>query len=103
MLKFSNDDYSTPRERMSVQRGRNWESSARNDMNLYRCDGTRRYDNGSKCDTMIPASCSGNAALASVYSPHQEYKELFDSMSALCNGTLFKELYKPLKGGICIG
>ena len=55
------------------------------------------------CGMPLPKSCNGGAALASVYSPYQEYRELFDTMTALCNGTLFKELYKPLKGGACNG
>ena len=102
MLKFSNEDYSTPRERIGFQGVRKGQNSLRNDMGMFRCDGTRNtLDSGRGVD--LPATCRGNAALASVYSPYQEYRELFDSMSALSNGTLFKELYKPLKGGSCNG
>ena len=37
--------------------------------------------------------------LASVYAPVQEWRELYDEQSALCHGTLFKELEFPFLGG----
>ncbi len=103
MLKFSNEDYSIPRERMGFQRGMNLNPTQRNDMSKFRCDGTRNTDYNGGGGFEMPISCGDRASLASVYSPNQEYRELFDSMTALCNGTLFKELYKPLKGGMCNG
>ena len=40
-------------------------------------------------------------SLAMVYSPHQEFDELYDHATALCRGTLFTELDKPFFGGRC--
>ena len=102
MLKFSNEDYSVPRERMRYQTGNGCNDTMRSDMGKFRCDGTRNTDMTGTCGVKLPTTCA-IAALASVYSPYQEYTELFDSMTALCNGTLFKELYKPLMGGGCNG
>ncbi len=103
MLKFSNEDYSIPRERMGFQRGINSKTVPSNDIAKFRCDGSRNTDYYGKCGLDMPMSCGNKAALASVYSPYQEYRELFDCMTALCNGTLFMELHKPLKGGMCNG
>jgi hypothetical protein len=33
-----------------------------------------------------------------VYSPHQEFHELYDPRQGLCNGTVFCELNKPFLG-----
>lgn len=95
MLKFSNDDYATPRERIGTRRNLIMDVTHNND-GKYSCDGTRV---GGASDFPIPASCHGRASLASVYAPMQSYTGLFDPVTALCNGTLFEELYKPLKGG----
>lgn len=103
MLKFSNEDYSIPRERMGFHRGISCPSAASVNDNRFRCDGTRSTAPGLSCGVSLPDTCGGKASLASVYSPYQEYIELFDSMSALCNGTLFKELFKPLAVGGCNG
>ena len=93
MLRFSNEDYSTPRERVNYQ--------GNNANGRYNCDGTPRM--GGCGNIAVPAICSDMPSLAAVYAPKQAYTELFDNMSALCNGTLFKQLYKPLKGGNCNG
>ena len=39
--------------------------------------------------------------LASVYSPLQEFRELYDAETALKRGTVFKELDLPFYGGCC--
>ena len=92
MLRFSNDDYSTPRDRIVNQR---FDAGTK-----YNCDGTPRV---SGCGSVaVPTGCA-DAPLASVYAPKQQYAELFDPMTALCSGTLFKQLYKPLSGGNCNG
>ena len=36
--------------------------------------------------------------LAMVYSPYQEWKDIYCAEKALINGTLFEELDKPFKG-----
>lgn len=41
--------------------------------------------------------CAG-APLAMVYSPYQEWRELFDLEPGFCRGTIFKELDKPFLG-----
>ena len=102
MLKFSNEDYSVPRDRMRYQTGTGRNDTMRSDIGKFRCDGTRNSDITGSCGVKLPESCT-TAALASVYSPYQQYTEVFDSMTALSNGTLFKELYKPFKGGACNG
>ena len=103
MLRFSNEDYSVPRERITRQSGNGRNNIERYGMEKFRCDGSRVGDGREECGMSLPKTCNGEAALASVYSPYQEYRELFDGMSALANGTLFKELYKPFKGGACNG
>ena len=103
MLKFSNEDYSVPRERMGFQRGGSYIMNQRTESDKFRCDGTRRTEQSGCGGIELPASCNNSASLASVYCPYQEYRELFDCNTALCNGTLFRELYKPLKGGRCNG
>lgn len=35
-------------------------------------------------------------SLAMVYSPYQCFRMMYSPMDALCHGTLFEELYKPL-------
>ena len=38
-------------------------------------------------------------ALAMVYSPYQNWQDLFNEEEALKHGTLFSQLYKPYIGG----
>ena len=40
-------------------------------------------------------------ALAMVYSPAQEFDDLYDYHTALCRGTVFMALDKPFMGGRC--
>ena len=53
-----------------------------------------------------------NYPLAMVYSPLQKFEKLYDTETALCNGTIFEELdlpfngasvYNASKGGFCRG
>ena len=94
MLKFSNEDYCTPRERAQYMRSGGYRESTQN--NTFSCDGSRNEPAYNCRGVAIPASCGQYASLACVYSPIQEYTDMFDSMTALCNGTLFKALCKPL-------
>lgn len=43
------------------------------------------------------------ASLAMVYSPMQEWQELYDAETALQKGTLFKELFMPFAPEECTG
>ena len=43
-------------------------------------------------------SCLSDKSLAMVYSPYQEFHELYDPRRGLCNGTVFCELNKPFLG-----
>ena len=45
------------------------------------------------------AATVGDRPLASVYAPVQAWRELYDEETALCRGTLFKELEFPFLGG----
>lgn len=96
MLKFSNEDYCTPRERAQYMRSGGYRESTEN--NTFGCDGSRNaqgYDRA--CGGVaVPKTCGHHASLAMVYPPVQEYTDLFDSVTALCNGTLFRALCKPL-------
>lgn len=49
----------------------------------------RDRDNTEKCN-----NCG--KSLAMVYSPYQCFRMMYAPMDALCHGTLFEELYKPL-------
>ena len=40
--------------------------------------------------------------LAMVYSPEQEWEELYDVEDAICRGTLFKKLDLPFYPGCCV-
>ena len=57
------------------------------------CAGARQEINGCRND------CLRGQSLAMVYSPCQDFKDLYDPTEALCRGTLFSELYKPFCGG----
>ena len=41
--------------------------------------------------------CSDGLQLAMVYSPYQSWRMLLSPDDALAHGTLFEELYKPLR------
>lgn len=64
-------------------------------------------DNIMNQNCRIGAICTNDAqvtvypSLAMVYIPNQEFRELYDSETGLCRGTLFRELDKPfsVKGG----
>ena len=45
------------------------------------------------------ARCDDGLQLAMVYSPYQSWRMLLSPNDALANGTLFEELYKPLREG----
>ena len=47
-------------------------------------------------------SCMSGYALAMVYTPVQEWKDLYNDDDALSHGTIFSELYKPFYHG-CSG
>ncbi|MBO5022987.1 MAG: spore coat associated protein CotJA [Clostridia bacterium] len=57
------------------------------------CGVTRQGRNNCKND------CLHGQSLAMVYSPCQEFENLYDTAEALCHGTLFSDLYKPFFGG----
>ena len=49
----------------------------------------------SACEMSDKPTCRGYESLAMVYSPVQAFGELYDVKTALCRGTIFKELEKP--------
>lgn len=49
------------------------------------------------------SSCLNACSLAMVYSPEQEWKDLFPVGKALGKGTLFQELDKPFLGKTLLG
>lgn len=55
-------------------------------------EGASRPDTGGVCP-------HGARPLAMVYSPVQEWRELYDNEMGLAHGTLFKELDLPFLGG----
>lgn len=52
---------------------------------------------GPRCERMGCAMSVG-APLAMVYAPLQEWRGIYDCEKAICQGTLFAELDKPLEG-----
>lgn len=42
-------------------------------------------------------------SLAMVYSPHQNWRNLYDEETGLTRGTIFEELDKPFHGPACMG
>lgn len=54
------------------------------------------------CDCVSPAdgivACPGQV-VAMAYVPMQQWGDLYDAERALCRGTLFRDLDKPLTGG----
>ena len=54
-------------------------------------------------DTALYSACLNACSLAMVYSPKQEWQELFSVDRALGEGTLFRELAKPFKGRTLLG
>jgi hypothetical protein len=45
----------------------------------------------------VAPGCDDSLQLAMVYSPHQSWRMLLSPEDALAHGTLFEELYKPLR------
>ena len=52
---------------------------------------------GNACGRNASNGCSDGLQLAMVYSPHQSWRMLLSPEDALKSGTLFEELYKPLR------
>jgi len=103
MIKFSNDDYRTPRDRGMGQRGGYNSTRLNTETARYDCRGNPVSENNSMergdCYGVgVPSSCIGGVSLASVYAPVQYFKDIYDPYVALSRGTLFKALDKPLKG-----
>ncbi len=116
---YSADDMRTPRDRISeeyIRRLLEEEHGAPSD-----CDGRRREEPSAQCDACdIPAIPQprkedmhhghhwGDKSLAMVYSPTQTWRGIYAPETAICRGTLFRELDKPWgvenkKGGCCRG
>ena len=54
------------------------------------------------CPYSRPAEESAQAVpLAMVYSPEQEFSDLYEAEKGLCRGTIFMRLDKPLNEGCC--
>ena len=64
------------------------------------CDPTRysRPERASDGNSRCPAR---GRSLAMVYSPVQEFEELYDAEEGLCRGTIFRQLDLPLMVGKC--
>lgn len=59
-------------------------------MNIHPCGGKR------------PMDMVSGPSLAMVYSPYQEFENIYESDVALMRGTIFQDLDKPwLEGGAC--
>ena len=59
----------------------------------------RRYSDNTNCNSSEHAEM--NYKLAMVYSPYQEWQNIYDGEKALENGTIFAELNKPFLGYKC--
>ena len=59
--------------------------------------------NGNEAENAPFRTCINACSLAMVYSPIQEWKDLFPLEKALCAGTLFRELDKPFEGRTLLG
>ena len=57
--------------------------------------GNSRSDMNDGCHN----SCLRGSSLAMVYSPCQQFDNLYDTAEGLCRGTIFRELDKPFWGG----
>ena len=60
-------------------------------------------ENGENGQTAPFSSCLNACSLAMVYSPEQEWKDLFPVGKAIVKGTLFQELDKPFLGKTLLG
>ena len=65
--------------------------------------GENTIANGDRGQTPPFSSCLNACSLAMVYSPEQEWKDLFPVGKALGKGTLFQELDKPFLGKTLLG
>ena len=63
------------------------------------CEGRSDNNGGERAD------CLRGMSLAMVYSPCQEFEDLYDHTEGLRRGTIFRQLDKPFtgKGGRCNG
>ena len=59
------------------------------------CEGTAQADQMPVSDPCGGGTCIDSLPLAMVYSPMQQWRDLFDPETALAHGTLFKELVFP--------
>ncbi len=88
----------------------------RNNPSYKKCSQTRLYndnDTGCGCENVTPNESSGECgtfrsddfdySLAMVYSPHQEWQNLFCEEEGFLAGTIFRELDKPFYGQKCCG
>lgn len=57
------------------------------------------HPSGGCCRGDLASACGGVPSLAMVYSPRQSFRDIYSPLEALRQGTLFKELDKPWKGG----
>lgn len=107
MIRYSNNDYRTPRQRGMQTNGMARQPMRQMGQNTAKVNSEpaeKKYDctgapiNG--CSTLIPESCGGTPSLAAVYSPKQSFTGLYQPSEALSRGTLFRALDLPLKGGM---
>lgn len=99
---YTEDDTMTPRDRISddmLQRMLNGNGMASGDMTA------RPHDTAPKGNAPDRATLPRHTTwglegypLASVYAPLQEFRNLYDTDTALNKGTLFTELYLPFMG-----
>ena len=104
MIRYSNEDYRTPRQRGMQQNGmrrqymqqQSVKANAEPARMRYDCSGAPVADNCS----VVPEGCGGNPSLAAVYSPKQTFTGLYPPPEAFYRGTLFSALDLPWKGGM---
>ena len=70
---------------------------------MPRMENSGNGNNGSCCtENCAKENCLSGYSLAMVYTPDQEWRELYSEEDAIAHGTLFTELFKPFYHG-CSG
>lgn len=111
---IKNYDYRTPRDRVDpVFKARLENDAGFRPAGVFHssgagdcgCQNVRQYDlNNSGCrGNKSGCNLSGDCPLAMIYSPCQEFENLYEPNEALVRGSLFKDLDFPFRAYCCGG
>lgn len=94
--RWGNCGCGNSRETRETDNNSRWGGCGCSNSHMGSCGcGNSRSDMNDGCHN----SCLRGSSLAMVYSPCQQFDNLYDTAEGLCRGTIFRELDKPFWGG----